>query len=185
MKVLAFAAALRSGSFNKKLIQLSAHILRANGAEVDLADFAEFDAPTYNGDVQDAGNFPAGALAFRDRVLAADALVIASPEYNYSMPGGLKNALDWLSRFRPTPTTNKRGLLLSASPGLVGGVRGLWQLRIPLEGMGVHVYPGMFSLSNAHQMFDDQGAIKDANVQKSLESIITDFLSLGPVRKNA
>jgi NAD(P)H-dependent FMN reductase len=183
MKLLAFSASLRRASLNKRLLDLAAAIARAQGAEVDVADFADFDAPTYNGDLQDAGTFPEATLRLRDRLAAADGLLIASPEYNYSMPGGLKNALDWLSRLRPLPTADKRGLLLSASPGLVGGVRGLWQLRVPLEGMGVHVYPGMFSLSNAHTSFNDQGDLSDASVRKSLEGTLQGFLSLGPIRR--
>jgi chromate reductase, NAD(P)H dehydrogenase (quinone) len=183
MKLLAFSGSLRRASFNKRLVVLASDIARAHGATVDVADFADFDAPSYNGDIQDAGTFPDATLRLRDRLADADGLLISSPEYNYSLPGGLKNALDWLSRVRPLPTADKRALLLSASPGLVGGVRGLWQLRIPLEGMGVHVYPGMFSLSNAHTSFNEQGDLQDAAVRKSLESTIEGFLSHGPIRR--
>ena len=85
--------------------------------------------------------------------------MIASPEYNASMPGVLKNVIDWVSRFRPQPFNGRQGLLLSASPSMAGGNRGLWALRIPLEHLGARVYPDMFSLAQAHEAFDAEGRI--------------------------
>src|SRR5688572_17148243 len=109
MKILAFAASLRKESLNRKLITLAADIARSQGAEVDLAEFGEFDMPLYNGDVDAGQGKPPGAIELQRRIEAADSLMIASPEYNYSMPGTLKNALDWVSRFRPMPTHGKTG----------------------------------------------------------------------------
>ena len=97
---------------------------------------------------------PAGADEFRRRIEETDAFVIASPEYNASMPGALKNAIDWVSRFQPQPFHQRHGLLLSASPSMVGGNRGLWALRVPLEHLGARIYPDMFSLAQAHAAFD-------------------------------
>ena len=83
--------------------------------------------------------------------------MISSPEYNASLPGVLKNAVDWVSRFRPQPFNERHGLLLSASPSMVGGNRGLWALRVPFEHLGARIYPDMFSLAQAHQALDDDG----------------------------
>jgi GNAT superfamily N-acetyltransferase len=94
---------------------------------------AEFDCPSYNADVQRERGFPAGADELRRRLEASDAFVICSPEYNASMPGVLKNAVDWVSRFHPQPFHERHALLLSASPSMVGGNRGVWALRVPFE----------------------------------------------------
>ena len=82
--------------------------------------------------------------------------MIASPEYNASMPGVLKNAIDWTSRHRPQPFHARHALLLSASPSMLGGNRSLWALRVPLEHLGTRVYPDMFSLAQAHTAFDER-----------------------------
>jgi NAD(P)H-dependent FMN reductase len=104
--------------------------------------------------------------------------MMASPEYNASMPGVLKNAIDWVSRVQPQPFKNKHAMLLSASPSLVGGNRGLWALRVPLEHLGTRVYPDMFSLAKAHQGFTEGGQLADAALQQRLEDTLTSFLRL-------
>jgi len=91
----------------------------------------DFDCPSYNVDMQSSDGFPAGAEEFHRRLEACDGFVIASPEYNASLPGLLKNAIDWVSRYEPQPFNERHGLLLSASPSMVGGNRGLWALRVP------------------------------------------------------
>ncbi|MFN9939619.1 MAG: NADPH-dependent FMN reductase, partial [bacterium] len=79
------------------------------------------------------------------------------PEYNYSISGVLKNTIDWVSRVRPMPFRKKPILLLAASMGPIAGIRGLWQTRIPLEGLGNYVYPDMFSLGVAHEALNEEG----------------------------
>jgi NAD(P)H-dependent FMN reductase len=83
----------------------------------------------------------------------------------------VKNTIDWLSRLKPMPLRGKRALLLSASPSPVGGNRGLWALRVPLEGLGVHVFPEMFSLPSAHAAMSD-GALKDPALAKTLDGVL-------------
>lgn len=168
LKLLAFAASLRRESLNRKVIQLAADLAREGGANVDLADFDEFDMPLYNADVQMKSGFPQGAQELGRRIERVDGLMIASPEYNYSLPGTLKNAVDWVSRMKPMPLRGKHGFLLSASTSLVGGLRGLWALRVPLEGLGVTLYPDMFGLAQAHQAFDENGRLKDPEAQERL-----------------
>ena len=178
ISVLVFAASLRQGSLNGALAALAARTISANGGEVDLAPMAEFDAPSFNADIQSAAGLPAGALELQRRLAACDAFVICSPEYNASMPGGLKNVVDWVSRYQPQPFNEKHGLLMSASPSMVGGNRGLWALRVPFEHLGARIYPGMFSLAQAQLVFDDSGAIANEALQDRFETNIVNFLSL-------
>jgi NAD(P)H-dependent FMN reductase len=138
----------------------------------------EFDCPSYDQDVQDEQGIPAGAGRFRERLLKADGFIVASPEYNASMPGVLKNVIDWVSRFRPQPFNRKQGLLMSASPSMSGGNRGLWALRVPFEHLGARLYPDMFSLAQAHQAFDANGRIADAKLQHWFEGTVDCFMEL-------
>src|SRR6478736_8496775 len=150
VRVLVFSASLRRESLNTKLAGLVARRAGERGATVDVASMREFDCPSYDGDVETASGIAPGAQELHRRLLASDAFVIVSPEYNASMPGVLKNAIDWTSRFRPQPFDMRHGLLMSASPSLAGGNRGLWALRMPLEHLGSRIFPDMFSLSMAH-----------------------------------
>jgi NAD(P)H-dependent FMN reductase len=104
--------------------------------------------------------------------------VIASPEYNASMPGHLKNAIDWVSRIRPQPFNAKHALLLSASPSMAGGNRGLWSLRIPLEHLGARVFPDMFSLAQAHKAFTESGELADRQLAERFEQNLRAFVDL-------
>jgi NAD(P)H-dependent FMN reductase len=176
MKLLAFAASLRRESWNRKLIALAVAITRQAGAEVDLAEFHEFDMPLYSRDLQDSSGFPPGAQELQRRVAAADGLLIASPEYNFSLPGTLKNAIDWVSRMNPMPFRGKSGFLLSASTAQVGGIRGLWQLRIPLEGLGVLLYPDMYALPWADKSFDEAGQLRETERRDRLTKMLEAYL---------
>lgn len=178
LRLLAFAASLRRGSINRRLLGPAVELARAAGAEMDVALFAEFEMPMYNADVQEANGFPPGAEELARRVRAADGMLIASPEYNYSLPGTLKNAIDWMSRMRPMPLRGKSAFLMAASESPVGGVRGLWQLRIPLEGLAVVVYPDMFYLSHALQSFDEGGGLKDPKVAERLGGMIRGYVAM-------
>ena len=184
VRVLVFSASLRAESLNSRLARLAAATVEANGSEVDLASMAEFDAPSYDGDVQVSDGFPAGAEEFRRRLELADAFVVASPEYNASIPGALKNAIDWVSRFRPQPFNELHGLLVSASPSMVGGNRGLWALRIPFEHLGARLYPDMFSLAQAHKVFDTKGRIANEQLQERFEINIANFMDLVEASKH-
>jgi chromate reductase len=92
------------------------------------------------------------------------------------MPGALKNAIDWVSRFRPQPFDEKSGLLLSASPSMVGGNRGAWALRVPFEHLGARIYPDMFSLARAHAAFDGDGRIADQQLQQRFNTNLVNFM---------
>ena len=174
MKIFALAGSRRAASHNRALLGHAAAIAVRHGATVDIAEFRDFDMPLYDGDLEAASGIPEGARALAARITAADAILLASPEYNFSVPGVLKNAIDWLSRTKPMPLRGKRALLLSASPSLVGGNRGLWALRVPLEVLGVHVFPDMYSLAQAHEKLDASG-VNDPALAKFLDGLVRRF----------
>ena len=178
LRILVFAASLRADSINAKLARLAADVIEQHGVTTDLASMREFDAPSYDGDLESGEGMPPAAQAFLERLKAANGFVIASPEYNGSMPGLLKNAIDWVSRARPQPFNEHHGLLLSASPSMAGGNRGLWALRVPLEHLGARIYPDMFSLAQAHQALDEAGRIADPRLQGRFDDTVANFLDL-------
>lgn len=173
---LIFGASLREGSLNRRLASLAAKVVEEAGGTVVRATMADFDCPSYNGDVETHEAIPAGADRLRSQLISTDGVIISSPEYNASMPGTLKNVIDWVSRYKPQPLKGRHALLMSASPSMAGGNRGVWALRIPLEHLGARVYPDMFSLAQAHEAFGDDGKIKDARLQKWFEGTVDCFM---------
>ena len=149
LRYLVFSASLRSGSLNTAIANLAGEVIKANG-DVDLGSMSDFDTTSFDADVEQADGLPPGAEALRQRLEMCVAFVIASPEHNASVPGLLKNLIDWVSRYRPQPFNERHCLLLSASPSMVGGNRGLWALRSRSKHLGARVYPDMFSLAQAH-----------------------------------
>jgi chromate reductase, NAD(P)H dehydrogenase (quinone) len=176
MRILAFAASLRKGSWNRRLLELGASIAREAGAGLDVAEFREFEMPMYDADLDREQGLPPGGLELARRLKAADALLIAVPEYNYSIPGTFKNAIDWVSRVRPMPWRGKSVYLMSAAPSPMGGIRGLWQTRIPLEGCGAIVFPDMFALAHADKAFAADGRLNDAALMERLRKEIAGFV---------
>jgi len=183
MRVLILSASSRTGSLNGRLAALAATQAERCGAIVDAISLRDVDVPSYNTDDELATGLPAGAQELKKRLDASDAFVIASPEYNASMPGNLKNLIDWMSRFRPQPFDTRHGLLMSASPSMAGGNRGLWALRIPLEHLGARIYPDMFSLATAHKAFGESGLVDEA-LQQRFDKNLTAFLELAEAAKH-
>ena len=178
VRCLVFGASRRRGSLNDRLAALAADVVEEQGATVDRAGMADFECPSYDFDVEQSTGLPEAAREFCRRIKEADAFIIASPEYNASMPGVLKNSIDWVSRARPQPFNGKQALLMSASPSMVGGNRGLWSLRVPLEHLGTRIYPDMFSLAQAHEAFTSDGRIANDVLQQRFASTIDCFLDL-------
>ncbi len=183
LKVLVLGASLREDSLNRQLAALAARVAGQGGATVNLASMRDFDVPAFDGDAERAGGIPRGAGELRRCLVECDAFIIASPEYTGSMPGLLKNLIDWTSRFRPQPFDGRHGLLLSASPSMVGGNRGLWALRVPLEHLGARIYPDMFSLAQAHKALAG-GDIADPVLQARFEKTLLAFLSLAEAARH-
>jgi NAD(P)H-dependent FMN reductase len=178
MKILLFAGSLRRDSLNKKFAREAARLLSPRpGIETEFVDLQPLAIPVYDGDVEEKGGIPAGASELSRKIAGADALVISTPEYNGSIPGVLKNAIDWLSRIKPGALTAKPILLLAASPGALGGTRSLWHSRQPLEVLGNYVFPEMLGLPLAHQAFDESGVLKDAKTVERLSGLLDRFLA--------
>jgi chromate reductase, NAD(P)H dehydrogenase (quinone) len=184
VRFLVFSASLREQSLNTRLAALAATCIEARGGTVDLASMRDFDAPGFDADVEASTGLPPGAQELQRRLEGCDAFVIAAPEYNASMPGVLKNAIDWASRAKPQPFHERHALLLSASPSMVGGNRGLWALRIPFEHLGARVFPDMFSLAQAHDAFDVEGRIASSELQQRFDETVEAFMDLVEAAKH-
>jgi len=176
-KILAFAGSTRTESFNKKLIKIAAQGARSAGAEVSLIDLRDYPMPLYDGDLETKDGLPENAKKFKQLLLANDGLLISSPEYNSSFSGVLKNAIDWASRREKDDEpplvcfTNKVAILMSASPGALGGLRGLVQLRMTLSNIRVLVLPEQIAVSKANEAFNPDGSLKDSKQQASIEKL--------------
>ena len=184
MRLFAFAAALRRDSFNRKLVRLAATAAEKAGTTVDLADFHEFDMPLYDGDVEAASGAPDGAKKLRERFAAADAFMIASPEYNFSIPGTLKNAIDWATRRPDNPFPGKVAALMGASPGAFGAVRSVATLRLVLTATGVFLLPGTVLIPHADQAFEDDGRLKDPKSKAQVENLCAELLRVTAALKS-
>jgi len=171
MRILGICGSLRQKSYNMIALKTAGELMPPN-MKLEITSIAEL--PIYNYDVQEKG-FPAPVTRLRDEVLAADALLFASPEYNWSVGAPLKNAIDWLSRFKPVPLTNKPAAVFSASTGPVGGARGQYDLRRMLSGLGVHwlVKPEVF-IGMAESKFAD-GKLTDETTRKFLTDEMVAF----------
>ncbi len=174
-KLLALAASTRANSLNKKLLAAAIAHAKHAGATVTELDYAACDAPLYKGET--ATDMPAGAKHLSDALKAHDGLLLASPEYNWSIPGALKNLIDWLSIDPFNPFKNRQALLMCASPSIRGGILGLNQLSLPLAHLGMHVYPHLIAIGDAGNQLGGAGLVsgKDAEF---LETCVADFVRI-------
>jgi chromate reductase, NAD(P)H dehydrogenase (quinone) len=175
-KILAFAGSTRIKSFNRKLVKIAAAGARLAGAEVTEIDLREFEMPLYDGDLEERDGIPPGARRFKRLMIEHDGFLISSPEYNSSISGVLKNAIDWASRPEPNEPQlvafrGKCAALLSASPGGFGGMRGLVTVRSILSNILVMVLPNQLCISRAMDAFDEAGNLKDPKQHQSAERI--------------
>jgi chromate reductase len=174
--ILAFAGSARRDSFNKKLIHIAVRGAEAAGAKVTLVDLAEYPMPLYDQDQEATSGMPENGRRLLDLFKKHDGLMISSPEYNSSITPLLKNTLDWVSRKNGadaalTAFQGKTAILMSASPGALGGMRGLVHLRAILGNIGVIVLPEQRAVSQAGDAFDEQGNLRDAKVQTGVEGL--------------
>ena len=165
-RILAFGGSLRRGSFNKLLVRVAAEGARAAGAEVTLLDLRELPMPVYDADIETEHGIPENGKRLKALMKEHDAFLISTPEYNSSIPGGLKNAIDWASRPEPGERElacfeGKVAGLLAASPGALGGLRSLLTLRAILANIRVLVIPQQLALPKAHEAFAPDGTLLD------------------------
>jgi NAD(P)H-dependent FMN reductase len=183
-RIVAIAGSLRAGSFNKKLLALAAEAARAAGAEVTVVDLRELALPLFDQDLEDASGLPDGAKRFKALLRASDGLLIASPEYNSSITAALKNAIDWASRTETAdepPLAAFRGktaALFAASPGALGGLRGLVTLRSILGNIGVFVHPDQVAIPGADEAFDEAGRLKDERKARQVAKLAAALVDL-------
>jgi chromate reductase len=175
-RILAFAGSTRTGSFNRQLLELAARGVREAGAEVTLVDLRDYELPLMNQDLETERGLPEAATRLKQLFIEHDGLLIASPEYNSSITPLLKNTIDWVSR--PVPGepalrafTGKVAAIIAASPGALGGLRGLVHLRSILGNISVLVLPEQLAIVQAHAAFNADGTLKDVKQQESLFKI--------------
>lgn len=167
VKILAFAGSARQESFNKRLVSQAAQGVKDAGAEVTLIDLADFSLPLFDQDLEEAQGMPESAKAFKQLLIEHDGLLIASPEYNSSFSPLLKNMIDWASRKErqdEPPLAAFKGkvaAIMAASPGALGGLRGLVFLRLLLSNIGVVVLPEQMTLPKAMNAFSADGRLLD------------------------
>jgi chromate reductase len=176
IRILAFSGSARRESLNKKLLAATVQAVRAAGGEVTLVDLTDLPLPLYNGDLEDASGMPANATKLIGLITQHPALLIASPEYNSMLTPLLKNTIDWCTRADTNPFTGKVAAVVSASPGMLGGVRSMTLARQLLVHLGCHVVPAQCILPKAHEAFDEHGALKDARAQKSVQAVAADLV---------
>lgn len=175
-RILAFAGSARQDSFNKRLIRIAAAAAEKAGVEVTLIDMKDYPLPLFDEDLESSEGLPGNAVKLKKLFLEHDALLISSPEYNSSITPLLKNTIDWVSRKAEgeAPLAAYQGkvaALISASPGALGGLRGLVHVRAILGNIGVLVIPNQLAISQAHQAFDADGSLKDEQMQAKVAQV--------------
>ncbi len=183
-KLLFFAGSSRIESINKKLAKLAAEKATKIGAQVTYVDLKDFEMPLYNGDLEAESGIPDNAKKLKQIFIEHDGFFIASPECNSSFSPLLKNSLDWISRPHEENETSliafngKLAALGSASPGRLGGLRGLVALRLMLGNIGVIVSPSQVAIGSGFQAFDDQGQLKNEHQAAMLKNTMDQFVNL-------
>ena len=180
-RILAFSGSLRADSLNHRILRIAAEGASTAGAAVEIIKLKDFDLPLYDGDQEAATGLPAGAIALKERMKAAQGFLIASPEHNSTYSAALKNALDWASRPQPGEASmacfkNKAAALISASPGALGGLRGLPQLATLLRNLQMIVLPNQRAISAAHEAFLGDGSMKDRAAAEGLRAVGADLV---------
>ncbi|HWI87288.1 MAG TPA: NADPH-dependent FMN reductase [Sphingomonas sp.] len=176
IRVLAVSGSLRSGSYNTALLKCAAEMAPADMI-VDVYDELG-RVPPYDDDVRAVG-YPPIVQRLRERVHAADALIIATPEYNRSFSGVLKNAIDWVSRPPDQPFAGKPALVTGAAAGALGTIAANYQLRQVLSVLGVHVLPGLeFVINHAGEKFDGDGILVHQPTRDMLATRLADLMRL-------
>jgi chromate reductase, NAD(P)H dehydrogenase (quinone) len=182
-RILVFSGSARKGSLNQRLADLAARAIGEAGGEVTRLSLRDYPLPIYDGDDEEAGGPPENARRLHEVFRSHDGVFIASPEYNAGVTPLLKNAIDWVSRVRDQggqAAAFGRPVFAigSASPGGLGGYRGLMVLRQTLTlGLSATVLPAMTSVSAAHEAFDEAGDLKSERAAKSLRALAAQLVA--------
>lgn len=182
INIVAFAGATRKGSFNKKLAKVAAAEAEKAGATVTYIDLADYQMPLYDGDLEADAGIPQAAQELKKVLLAADGFLIASPEYNSSISAVLKNAIDWASRSNDgkgtdlSPFKGKYASIMAASPGALGGLRGLYHLRELLQNIFVTVMPTMQAVGQSMSAFNDDGSLKEEKNAVAIKALVNELV---------
>lgn len=176
-RILAFAGSARTDSFNQRLVTVASEFATAAGADVTLLNMRDFPLPLFDQDLEQAEGPPENATKLKQLFMDHAGLLIASPEYNSSISPMLKNVIDWVSRPADGEAMlaayrGKVAALLAASPGALGGLRGLVHVRAILGNIGVHVVPDQVAVPSAHEAFGDDGKLKDAKLASRVERAV-------------
>ncbi len=175
--ILAFGGSLRRDSYNQKLAAIAAAGGREAGAEVTVISLRDFALPLFDEDLEAAHGMPEAAKRLKAIFREHDGLIIASPEYNSSITAALKNAIDWVSRVESndepslSALAGKTAVICSASPGGLGGLRGLVHLRAILGNIGITVLPDQIAISKAYEAFTADGALADEKQQARVKAL--------------
>ncbi len=176
-KILAFAGSSRKDSINKKLVKVAAKAAENEGATVTFIDLSDYPMPLFNQDLEAEQGMPEKAREFKQLLIAHDGFLIASPEYNSAFSPLLKNVIDWASRaeFKDEPPLQaykgKFVSIMAASPGGLGGIRGLVFLRMLLANLGMVVLPEQQAIPQAFKAFSDDGRLIDIKQQQAVEQL--------------
>lgn len=180
IRILAFAGSARKASFNKKILKIAAQGAIDAGAKVTIVDLADFALPIFNEDLEASAGIPELAQQFKQMLMDHDGFLIASPEYNSAYSALLKNTIDWASRRaegeKPLQAfSGKVAGIMAASPGALGGLRGLVPLRMLLENIGVMVIPNQKAIAKVSALINEQGDIDDEQTVAGLQRIGRDL----------
>ncbi|MBN8571074.1 MAG: NAD(P)H-dependent oxidoreductase [Ignavibacteria bacterium] len=167
MIIKAIAGSFRKKSYNKMALKYMVQGAKEAGADVEIIDLNDYPMPIYDEDTDKAGK-PENVLKLKEKLAEAKGLLIATPEYNHSLPGGFKNVIDWLSRFKDQPFKGKWIALGGASTSSWGTVRAQLALLPVFRVLAAHVLPTQIYMPLAQNLFDDEGNIKDEAVKNKL-----------------
>ena len=192
LRILVIAGSQREGSFNLRLAAQAAARVRAGGAEAVEFDLRVLGLPLYDGDLEAREGVPASVTPLLEAIVASDALLVVTPEYNGFPTPLFINAFDWLSRTKAAPplpaglaaTSGKPVALMSASPGPLGGLRSMNYVRQYLQmAFAMIVVPQQFALSRANEAFDEGGALKDEKAAAAVHGVVDALLGLAGALK--
>ena len=175
-RILAFSGSLRAASWNHRIAELAARAAAEAGADVTVLRLRDYPLPVYDQEIEEATGIPDNALALKKLFREHQGFLIASPEYNGSVTAALKNVIDWASRPedgypRLAEFKGKVAGLLACSPGSLGGLRGLSQLRAILSGIGTIVLPNQVAVPVIHDRFTDTHVMDDDKIQSAVEQV--------------